>query len=269
MLPVINGFCVEQAVKTGLGLNAQINHALGLRPEELLLCRPAGRLSDLAVSCSPSSARARSCSICRTARSREVGITRLHLEQDAGKSLHDQHPDQDLCRSQPLRRRADGDRLRAGHALVGGGGGLSAQAALDPALSRHLRRQHGRRQPALRRQRLGAPPGRGARHALRDQERQLDPLRPAGDRIRGAPPDRGDRGGRQDPAGDAAVRFRPRRHPDHAQQGRCARLPLFPRSGSAAAGARSRLGRAAEDDPAGAARRQEGPLHGGFRPIAL
>ena len=51
-------------------------------------------------------------------------------------------------------------------------------------------------------------PGERARHALRDQERQLDPLRPAGDRIRGAPPDRGDRGGRQDRAGDAAVRFR-------------------------------------------------------------
>ena len=33
-----------------------------------------------------------SCSTCPTARAREIGITRLHLEQDAGKSLHDQHP---------------------------------------------------------------------------------------------------------------------------------------------------------------------------------
>ncbi len=87
---------------------------------------------------------------------REVGITRLHLEQDAGKSLHDQHPTKTYV-----------DLNRAGVALmeivsepdmrnVGGGGGVSAQAALDPALSRHLRRQHGRRLHALRRERLGA-----------------------------------------------------------------------------------------------------------------
>ena len=65
-------------------------------------------------------------------------------------------------------------------------------------------------------QRLGAPAGRAARHALRDQEREFDPLRHAGDRVRGAPPDRGDRGGRHDRAGDAAVRFRPRRDPADA-----------------------------------------------------
>ena len=40
-----------------------------------------------------------------TARTREVGIKRLHLEQDAGKSLHDQHPTLDLHRPQPRRRR--------------------------------------------------------------------------------------------------------------------------------------------------------------------
>ena len=46
-----------------------------------------------------------------------VGIERLHLEQDAGKILHDQHPDHVLRRPQPLRRRADGDRLEARYAL--------------------------------------------------------------------------------------------------------------------------------------------------------
>ncbi len=49
MLPVINRFCVEQAVKTGLGLNAQINLLASLRPEELFLSRPTAGLSDLAV----------------------------------------------------------------------------------------------------------------------------------------------------------------------------------------------------------------------------
>ena len=41
----------------------------------------------------PSWARARSSSTSRTAKAIRVGIERLHLEQDAGKSLHDQHPD--------------------------------------------------------------------------------------------------------------------------------------------------------------------------------
>jgi aspartyl-tRNA(Asn)/glutamyl-tRNA(Gln) amidotransferase subunit B len=49
-------------------------------------------------------------SICRR-QTIEVGIERLHLEQDAGKSIHDQHPDDELRRSQPLGRGADGDRL--------------------------------------------------------------------------------------------------------------------------------------------------------------
>ena len=64
-----------------------------------------------------------------------------------------------LRRPQPLRRRADGDRLQARHARPRGGRGLRAQAAPDPALPRHLRRQHGGGQPARRRQRLRAPQG--------------------------------------------------------------------------------------------------------------
>ncbi|HLY06889.1 MAG TPA: Asp-tRNA(Asn)/Glu-tRNA(Gln) amidotransferase subunit GatB [Rhizomicrobium sp.] len=100
-LPVINRFCVEQAIRTGLGLKAQINrvsvfdrknyfypdlpagyqisqykHPL-VGEGEVLLDLPGGRMV-------------------------RVGIERLHLEQDAGKSLHDQHPDHswvDLNRS--------------------------------------------------------------------------------------------------------------------------------------------------------------------------
>ena len=159
MLPVINRHCVEQAVKTGLGLDAEINLLASstARIISIPICRPAIRSRNIR---SRSSGRAGSCSTCPTARPREIGITRLHLEQDAGKSLHDQHPTPDLCRSQPRRRRADGDRLRARSAQRRGGRGLSAQAALDPALSRHLRRQHGGGLAALRLQRLGAPAGR-------------------------------------------------------------------------------------------------------------
>ncbi len=101
MLPVINEYCVEQAVRTGLGLKAEIrkfsvfdrkNYFYADLPQgyqisqytqpvvgtgEVILDLPDGEM-------------------------RTVGITRLHLEQDAGKSLHDQHPSKtfvDLNRS--------------------------------------------------------------------------------------------------------------------------------------------------------------------------
>ena len=90
MLPVINKFCIEQAVKTGLGLKAKINllsvfdrknyfyadlpqgyqisqfkHPI-VGEGEVILDMPYG--------------------------TKKIGIERLHLEQDAGKSLHDQDP---------------------------------------------------------------------------------------------------------------------------------------------------------------------------------
>jgi len=90
MLPVINKFCIEQAVKTGLGLKAKINllsvfdrknYFYADLPQgyqisqfkqpivgegEVILDMPYG--------------------------TKKIGIERLHLEQDAGKSLHDQDP---------------------------------------------------------------------------------------------------------------------------------------------------------------------------------
>ena len=49
MLPVINRECVAQAVRTGLGLKAQDQSPLDLRPQELFLSRSAAGLSDLPV----------------------------------------------------------------------------------------------------------------------------------------------------------------------------------------------------------------------------
>ncbi|MBL4804243.1 MAG: Asp-tRNA(Asn)/Glu-tRNA(Gln) amidotransferase subunit GatB [Alphaproteobacteria bacterium] len=91
MLPVLNKFVVEQAVKTGLGLNSKINKvSVFERKNYFYPDLPQGYqisqyeypivgegvieidLPDGTV--------------------KEIGITRLHLEQDAGKSLHDQHP---------------------------------------------------------------------------------------------------------------------------------------------------------------------------------
>jgi aspartyl-tRNA(Asn)/glutamyl-tRNA(Gln) amidotransferase subunit B len=91
MLPVINAYCVEQAVRTGLGLNAAINlRSVFDRKNYFYPDLPAGyQISQykqpivgegvVRVDLPDGSVR-------------EVGIERLHLEQDAGKSLHDQHP---------------------------------------------------------------------------------------------------------------------------------------------------------------------------------
>ena len=49
MLPVINAHCVEQAVRTGLGLKAKINREIRLRSEELFLSGPSAGLPDQPV----------------------------------------------------------------------------------------------------------------------------------------------------------------------------------------------------------------------------
>ena len=101
MLPVINGFCVEQAVKTGLGLNAQINHSSVFdRKTYFYADLPAGY--QISQYLQPIVGKGTIVIDLPDGRSRQVGITRLHLEQDAGKSLHDQHPNRtyvDLNRS--------------------------------------------------------------------------------------------------------------------------------------------------------------------------
>ncbi len=105
MLPVINAHCVAQAVRTGLGLKAKVNkksvfdrknyfypdlpqgyqisqyQAPVVGEGKVLVDLPDGEI--------------------------EVGIERLHLEQDAGKSLHEQHPTMSLV-----------DLNRAGVALM-------------------------------------------------------------------------------------------------------------------------------------------------------
>ncbi|SIP91361.1 Asp-tRNA(Asn)/Glu-tRNA(Gln) amidotransferase subunit GatB [Bosea sp. TND4EK4] len=91
MLPVINAECVKQAVRTGLGLNAQINNrSVFDRKNYFYPDLPQGyQISqykspivgegEIVVDLSPTE-------------QITVGIERLHLEQDAGKSIHDQHP---------------------------------------------------------------------------------------------------------------------------------------------------------------------------------
>ena len=91
MLPVINKECVAQAVRTGLGLNAKINlTSVFDRKNYFYPDLPQG----YQISQFKQPVVGEGKVLLDTAEGEiEVGIERLHLEQDAGKSLHDQHPD--------------------------------------------------------------------------------------------------------------------------------------------------------------------------------
>ena len=91
MLPVINEFCVRQAVKTGLGLKAQINkHSVFERKNYFYADLPQGyQISQYAE---PIVGEGTVVLDMPDGSTREIGIERLHMEQDAGKSLHDQDP---------------------------------------------------------------------------------------------------------------------------------------------------------------------------------
>src|SRR5713226_8231207 len=101
MLPVINERCVEQAVRTGLGLNARINlHSVFDRKNYFYADLPAGY--QISQYKDPIVGEGEVEIDLPDGQTRKVGIERLHLEQDAAKSLHDQHPSQtyvDLNRS--------------------------------------------------------------------------------------------------------------------------------------------------------------------------
>jgi aspartyl-tRNA(Asn)/glutamyl-tRNA(Gln) amidotransferase subunit B len=101
MLPVLNGECVAQAVRTGLGLNAEIHfYSRFDRKNYFYADLPSGyQISQyehpivgkgvIEIELADGS-------------TRQIGVTRLHLEQDAGKLLHDQNPSKtfvDLNRS--------------------------------------------------------------------------------------------------------------------------------------------------------------------------
>ena len=92
MLPVINWKCVEQAVRTGLGLKAQINnYSVFDRKNYFYPDLPQGY--QISQFLQPVVGEGEIIIDLEDGSTKTVGIERLHLEQDAGKSLHDQHPD--------------------------------------------------------------------------------------------------------------------------------------------------------------------------------
>jgi len=96
MLPVINEECVKQAVRTGLGLNAKINKRSAFDRKNYFypdlpqgyqisqLYHPIVGEGTVTIQVGPDKE--------GKFESVDIGIERLHLEQDAGKSMHDQHP---------------------------------------------------------------------------------------------------------------------------------------------------------------------------------
>lgn len=91
MLPVINRVCIEQAVRTGLGLKAKINeYSVFDRKNYFYADLPAGY--QISQYKQPIVGEGEVVLDMPDGTSRKVGIERLHLEQDAGKSLHDQDP---------------------------------------------------------------------------------------------------------------------------------------------------------------------------------
>ncbi|HQT84038.1 MAG: aspartyl/glutamyl-tRNA amidotransferase subunit B [Acidiphilium sp. 37-64-53] len=95
MLPVINRECVAQAVRTGLGLNAQINLVSRFdRKNYFYADLPQGyQISQYEH---PIVGMGTIDIELESGETRSIGITRLHLEQDAGKSMHDQHASKSL-----------------------------------------------------------------------------------------------------------------------------------------------------------------------------
>ncbi len=101
MLPVINEECVKQAIRTGLGLKAQINHRSTFdRKNYFYPDLPQGyQISQFK---SPIVGEGEVIVDVSATEQIIVGVERLHLEQDAGKSIHDQSPTEsfvDLNRS--------------------------------------------------------------------------------------------------------------------------------------------------------------------------
>ncbi len=91
MLPVVNDYCIEQAVRTGLGLNAAINsYSVFERKNYFYPDLPQGyQISQFQH---PIVGEGEIEIDLDDGTTKTIRIERLHLEQDAGKSLHDQHP---------------------------------------------------------------------------------------------------------------------------------------------------------------------------------
>ncbi len=93
MLPVLNEFCVEQAIKMGLGLNAEISRKSKFaRKQYFYPDLPQGYQISQPAEEPPVVGRGWIEIIGDNGQPKKINIERAHLEQDAGKNMHDKHP---------------------------------------------------------------------------------------------------------------------------------------------------------------------------------
>ncbi len=227
VLPVLNERAVELAIRARARDPLQGASALGLRAQELLLPGSAEGLPDLAVR-GPDRARAagsRSTSPRvaldvgkgESATRRRIGITRIHMEEDAGKSIHDDAVAggaDSARRPEPRRRAAARDRLRARPALARGGeqpicARCARSCAAVEVSDADMEKGQFRCDANVSLRRTGRD---GLRHAHRDQEPELLPPRRGGDRGRDRAPERAPRRRQVRRPGDHGLR--PGRAPD-------------------------------------------------------
>ena len=165
MLPVLNAEAVRMAVKLGLALNARIApHSVFARKNYFYPDLPKGyQISQYEL---PIVAEGALDIVLEDGSIKRIGVTRAHLEEDAGKSLHEGLPGVtgiDLNRAgTPLVEIVSEPRPALGQ----GGGRVHEEGAHAGALPGDLRRQHAGGLVPLRRQRLGAP-GRARRSSAR------------------------------------------------------------------------------------------------------
>ena len=177
--------------------------------------------------------------------------------------MHDQHPTMSLRRPQPLRRRADGDRVAAGHAFARRSRRLSAEAA--ERFSATSAACDGNMEEGSMRADVNVSVRKpGGELGTRTETKNVNSVRfvmavVEHEAKRQVELHRGRRRGR---AGNAPVRSRQGRDAVAAVQGRRARLSLFPRSGPASARARRGVPRGMQGVAARAARRQAQALRG-------
>jgi aspartyl-tRNA(Asn)/glutamyl-tRNA(Gln) amidotransferase subunit B len=273
MLPVINEECVRQAVRTGLGLKAQINHrSIFDRKNYFYPDLPQGyqisQFKDpivgegkIVISLGPDRQ--------GNFEDIEIGIERLHLEQDAGKSMHDQHPTMsyvDLNRSgvalmeivsKPDMRSSDEakaymTKLRSIVRYLGTCDGNMDEGSMRADVNVSVRR-----------------PGEG--FGTRCEIKNVNSIRFIGQAIEyearrqiGILEDGGsiDQETRLFDPGKGETRSMRSKEDAHDYR-------YFPDPGPAAAGVRQRIRRQAARRPAGTAGRQEDPLRQGSRPFGL
>ena len=203
----------------------------------------------------------------RARRRREkIGITRLHLEEDAAKNLHEGFPDSDRYSyvdynrgGMPLAEIVSEPDMRSpaeAYAYL-----TALKQVLEYADVSDCNMEEG----SLRCDANVSVRRRGAeqlRHKSRSEKSELFPLSPARSRIRNRAPHRRARIRRARDSGNAPLERRRRPHRNHALQGIRPRLSLFPGSRPAAGARRTASLDRNPAGHAGIARRALAPLHG-------